>query len=556
MPRGAPSGRTVAARTDALGLYGTARFLILLRVLLLAVGLGVLTFGIEVESGTELSRSLLGWLLLISAAVSAVVAALVRWFDRTWKLVLPLGLDVIWVGCFCYASGGVQSPAVPLLFMVSLTALLVVPGFLPFVIPSLTSLVLAGSAMTYLAGLAPYPPAYLAAHEILVDPLPILGNLIVQVAGLYTVDALGQVLTRRLREQRILTDVVLDQLGEGVLVLNQSRLVAYVNQEAERLLGLDDQAFGRPVAEVLDRGELAAVRALMDREDLPVIVRHSTPTGRSLVLRLNRLSDRRGRVAGRILLVADETRLVVLEESARRAERLASLGEMAAGIAHEIRNPLTGLRGCAQEVADIVGRQGDQDAVDLSRIIISEADRLSRIVDDVLEHSRLRSGERSVCRAEALFDDLRPLLRYDGVEVEFSVEDGCAGFNADVDQMRQVLLNLIANAVDAVKGRPKPRVHVHACDDDADLLGAPAVRIEVRDNGCGIPPAQLERIFTPFYTTKAKGTGLGLSLVQRMIRENEGVLRIESEVDQGTVAIIALPSHTQTRTYRRALGAG
>jgi len=552
--------RAALRRREIPGIYGTARFLILVRVLLLAVGLGILTLGSDLEhqESTQFARSLLAWLLVVSAGISALIAIGIRWFNRAWKLVLPLVLDVLWIGLFCYGSGGVDSPAVPLLFAVCLTTLLVVPGTVPFVMPALGSLVLAGAAVTYLADLTPYPSHYLAANPQLIDPIGILGTLVVQVAGLFTVDGLGQILTRRLRDQRVLTDVVLNQLGEGVVVVSRDHLVIYANQEALRLLGVTQQSLGLPVERVLEGGVLAPVRALLARDQLPVLERFAGPGDRALVLRVSPLADRRQQRSGRVLLVADETRLVVLEDSARRAERLAALGEMAAGIAHEIRNPLTSLRGCAQELGAIVGTQGSPDAAELVRVMLGEADRLARIVDDVLTLSRLRAGERQSCQPTEVAQDLAILLRHEGsgVPVAFTVADDCPAFTADEDQIRQVLLNLITNARDAVQGVAEPQVRVTFREDTGELLGTCAVRIDVTDNGCGIPEGSLERIFTPFYTTKARGTGLGLLMVQRIVREHEGLLRVASTVGVGTTITVIMPAHSQTRTFRRALGGG
>lgn len=281
---------------------------------------------------------------------------------------------------------------------------------------------------------------------------------------------------------------------------------------------------------------------------------------RHLVLRVSDLSDRRGRTIGRTLLIADETRLLVLEESARRADHLAALGEMAAGIAHEVRNPLTSLRGCAQELAEINRKEGQHDAADLAGIMVAEADRLARIVEDFLTLSRMRAPDRSVVDLAPLFTELDTLHRRqqlpDNLGLVFDIADDCPTVVGDTDQVRQVLLNLIGNALDAVRRVAAPRISIAAREAAVGSLPVPAVEVRVSDNGCGIPAHLQEQVFTPFFSTKSQGTGLGLSLVQRIVREHEGALRLESSVENGTVITVLLPAHSQTRTFKRALGGG
>ena len=233
---------------------------------------------------------------------------------------------------------------------------------------------------------------------------------------------------------------------------------------------------------------------------------------------------------------------------------------MAAGIAHEVRNPLTSLRGCAHELADISATLKQPDAEFLARILVSESDRLARIVDDFLALSRLRLPVREPVALASLFEERRQLCeqRRDlpaGLELAFAVEAGCDAVLADAGQLRQVLSNLINNSLDALRQTPQPRLSCRARRGQAEgPFGVASVEIIVADNGCGIPPELQEQVFTPFFSTKSQGTGLGLSLVQRIVREHEGVMKLASEPGKGTTVTITLPAHSQTRTFKRALG--
>jgi signal transduction histidine kinase len=273
-----------------------------------------------------------------------------------------------------------------------------------------------------------------------------------------------------------------------------------------------------------------------------------TLDGRHLVLRFDGLHDRRGRSIGRTMLVADETRLRVLEDNARRSERLASLGEMAAGIAHEIRNPLTSLRGCAQELADMHDRTSGSDAANLAAILVDESDRMARIVGDFLTLSRQRPPSLRPVLVAPLLAEVHTMAegRRDapaGLSVEIQLAPDCPPVRADPDQLRQVLLNLVNNGIDACRGIPVPRLVLSAHRAPADgPLARPAVRLQVRDTGCGIPPELHEQVFTPFFSTKAQGTGLGLSLVGRIVRDHQGTILLDSRPGAGTTVTIDLPA--------------
>jgi nitrogen-specific signal transduction histidine kinase len=534
-----------------------ARLLSLLRLLLLAVGLGTVTLfatghGTAAAAALERAR-----LLLVGVCVLAAALALsVHWVRARWQLALHLVFDVVWIGFLLFYTGGVASPGVVLLFAVVLIGNLVLPGYLRFLLPSLAGMLLSLVATFYLSERSPFPPALLTTAPDLFAPSRVLGNLVVQIAALFLVDILGGQLARRMLESRVFAGGVLDQLGEGVLAVDRSGHVAYVNAEAVRLLGLQQTpVIGAPLGETL-----VGVRDLLAAERLPLLERRAGPGGRQLVLRVTELCGRRGQAIGRTLVIADETRLRLLEDSARRAEALAALGEMAAGIAHEVRNPLTSLRGCAQELAEVAARSGRDEDAQLAQVIVSESDRLARIVGDFLELSRLRPPVRREVAIEPILGEVALLVgqRHDapaGLEVSVQADSDLPSLTADPDQLRQVLLNLAVNGLEAMRERPVRRLRLAAALAGVDNpLDHDAIRLAVTDTGTGIPRELQERIFTPFWSTKPQGTGLGLSVVGRIVKDHEGVLRIDSEPGVGTEVVVYLPVVTQSRSFKRALG--
>lgn len=544
-------------------LYVHARQVGLVRLLLVALGFGVLTILVSgrAEEMVEPAARWLRPLLVATALAAGLLLLALRWVQRPWQLALHLAGDVLWTALVLYLSGGPASSGVVMLFIIVLTGTLVLPGVFPFVLPALASLVLAMITVLYVTDQTFFPWAF-REQAGLANPARLISLLAVQVAALFAVDLLGQLLAKRMRESRIFTNELLDQLGEGVLAVDRRGQVAYVNAEAMRLLALSGAVQGRRADQLLTGEMLAPMLVLLQGQECPMLERFAGPNGRQLVLRVTELVGARGATIGRTLLIADETRLRLLEENSQRSAHLAALGEMSAGIAHEIRNPLTSLRGCAQELAEMSREESHHDAESLAHILVSESDRLARIVDDFLSLSRLRPPRRAAVELGPLVDDLRRLCaaRRDlpaHLRLDFMVTDDCSEVDADADQLKQVLTNLVNNALDALRQTNLPTLILHAetATESSPLRGA-AVRITVRDNGCGIPVDLQERVFTPFFSTKSQGTGLGLSLVSRIIREHEGALHLDSAADTGTAITIYLPSHSQTRVFKRALGGG
>lgn len=556
--------------TDQIhGIRASARLLTLLRLLLLALALGLLLVlqaltDDERLPWAQVQHALVG-LIIVVAVCTAGLAVGVIWIRRRWLLAAQQVFDLVWLGTLIHLTGGVGSPIAPLLAAVVLISNFVLGGGpFPYFTSSIGAAMLAVSAGLYIAGLGPFD-ALQGGGADLIAPPRVLANLAIQIGVLLLVDAMGRALARRLHEQRLLTGELLDQLGEGVIAVGPDRSVLYVNDAASRLLGTAPIAVGGDAFEHLAAPPFAALRLALVADALPTSLRLDTPDRRHLLVRVNKLIGRNARMLGRTVLVADETRLREFERDAERSERLASLGEMAAGIAHEIRNPLTSLRGCAQEMAAMQRQGSHSDGAALSHIILHEADRLARLVEDFLGMARMRSPEPLPVDLACEFAELRALAerrddRPDKLVWEFSAAPDLPPVAADPDQLRQVLTNLLDNAVDAVRRMLAPKVALHAAPPG---LGAPddgrgLVEIRVEDNGIGIPADRLEKIFTPFFSTKSRGTGLGLTVVQRIVHAHGGLIVVESrrggELGSGTTVRIWWPSWAAGASGGRASG--
>jgi signal transduction histidine kinase len=234
--------------------------------------------------------------------------------------------------------------------------------------------------------------------------------------------------------------------------------------------------------------------------------------------------------------------LVESQALVARNEKLASLGVLAAGVAHEIRNPLTAIKArlYVQQKALTPGSRERGDAEFIGR----EIDRLDKIVNDFLRFARPVEPERKPLSPAELLREvcelMAPKLREAGIELGIDRRVDTT-IHADPEQLKQVLLNLINNAADALGGRGA--IQMRAVASRVTLGGRPrdAVIIEVEDNGPGIPPAVQERLFDPFFTTKPSGTGLGLSIAARIVGKHGGVLRFQTAANRGTTFGIVLP---------------
>jgi signal transduction histidine kinase len=216
-----------------------------------------------------------------------------------------------------------------------------------------------------------------------------------------------------------------------------------------------------------------------------------------------------------------------------RKDRLAFLGEMAGIVAHEIRNPLTSIRGFAQRIERSLEK--DPKNRQYAEIIVEEVDRLKRVLNDVLDFGRRARSQPEPTDLRDVIDETLRLLAYDEdrLRVTTEMDAGLPEVHVDPEQMKQAFLNLFRNAVQAMDGEGDLTVRAYSRDG--------RVVVEVQDTGPGIPEEVREKMFTPFYTTKPMGTGLGLSLVKSLVEDHKGDISVESEPGEGATFRVSLP---------------
>ncbi len=332
-------------------------------------------------------------------------------------------------------------------------------------------------------------------------------------------------------------------LQNGVVAVTADGRVAVMNDVAYRILGLKPRAsdIGGPYTAVLE-SEPDIVRMVAGAFELSHLPNRAElrlkTTGKVIGYTLSQVRDPEGRLNGATLFFKDLTRVEQLEERERLRDRLAALGEMAAAIAHEVKNPLAGI----EVMAGLLKRQlaDSPDAQAILADIIKEAKMANAIVLEVLEFVRpIRLQVEHVSLADAIFDAVS-LSEGHGprgdVAVELMVPPDLPPIHGDPHQLRQIFTNLLINAYEALNGRGSVTVAAAMVPEEevpgaGDGATGPMLRVDVIDDGPGIPKDVLDKIFSPFFTTKPQGSGLGLAIVRKIVDAHDG--RIDFSVPPG-----------------------
>ena len=345
-------------------------------------------------------------------------------------------------------------------------------------------------------------------------------------------------------------------MRNGVLAVTRDGAVAVMNDEAYRIFGLtpDGADIGRAYADVL-RTHPDMVRVIASTFELSHPPNRQElrlkSTGRVIGYTLAHIRDEAGEVTGAALFFKDLTRVEQLEERERLRDRLAALGEMAAAMAHELKNPLAGI-----EVMAGLLRRKVQDVPDAQSIIndiINEAKMANSTVVEMLDYVRPVRLERGrtaigpVLQTSASMAESK--ASRGGTEVVVEVPDDLPPIQGDEHQLCQVFTNLIINAFEALNGTGRVVVSAttgvmegeHPAEAPDAPVHVPTVVIQVADDGPGIPPELTDRVFNAFFTTKAQGSGLGLAIVRKIIDAHDGRIDVTTAAGRGTTFTVTLP---------------
>jgi signal transduction histidine kinase len=342
-------------------------------------------------------------------------------------------------------------------------------------------------------------------------------------------------------------------LRNGVLAITVDGRIAVMNDVAYRILGIPQQRsdIGRPFTGVL-QGQPEVARIIASAFELSHLPNRAElrlkSSNKVIGYTISQVHDSRGRVTGAALFFKDLTRVEQLEERERLRDRLAALGEMAAAIAHEVKNPLAGI----EVMAGILKRQlpESKDAQSILGDIIKEAKMANAIVLEVLEFVR---PIRLQVERMSLGDVIKDAIALAGthapqgdVKVDIAIPDNLSTIQGDPHQLRQLFTNLLTNAFEAMNGRGAVRIDATELPEEeppsvGEGLGGPMVQVNVVDDGPGVPPDVMDRIFSPFFTTKPQGTGLGLAIVRKIVNAHDGRIDVNARASGGTAFRVTLP---------------
>lgn len=345
----------------------------------------------------------------------------------------------------------------------------------------------------------------------------------------------------RLQRIRAFTDLLISSLPVGLIATDSLGNIRICNQSAEEITGVSEStALGRLPEEVLPHPLAETLRqSKLDHNTVQqkeIVLTDGTNRKRSLLLAGLSVVDNEDRLAGKMLLIQDLSQVKELEEELRRNEKLAALGKMAAGVAHELRNPLSSIKGLAVLLKSrFKENSNDRETADT---LVREVERLNRSIGELLDYARPHKLQTMRISLVPVLQKALSLIRMDaesmGIRIENDFADNLPLVEADQDKLNQVFLNLFLNSIQAMENGGTLSVKT--------FLEEASVICSISDTGCGIDPQYTSRVFDPYFTTKNNGTGLGLALSAKIMEEHGGSIEFESSAGNGTTVRVGLPA--------------
>ncbi len=343
----------------------------------------------------------------------------------------------------------------------------------------------------------------------------------------------------RLRQIREYTDLLVSSLPIGLIATGDDRAIRIFNTSAEKILGVAAvNAIGKFPENVLPvelstefRTENADSGGVIQKE---IVLGDGSRRNRSLMTISLPVVDSEKRFAGNTLLIQDVSDVKELQVELRRNERLAALGKMAAGVAHELRNPLSSIKGLTLLLKGKI--TNDDDGHTTADILVQEVERLNRSIGELLDYARPEKLELEKVDILDVIEKAVSLIAVDVEAAEVSLQMDCAeGYHVkgDRDKLNQVFLNLLINSLQAVESKGTITIQAFRQEDH--------VVCSIEDDGCGLDEENIAKVFDPYFTTKKDGTGLGLAMSAKIVEEHSGSIEIRSRLGAGTTVSVRLP---------------
>ena len=472
-----------------------------------------------------------------------------------WQIRTQFVLDVALITWLVWRTGDLTSPYISLYIVVIGVASLFMRPIATLLLSGLAALFVIGLAV--LAGVGAIDtfgtvPPFDKAIQIVsfnVVALLVVGILAARLSERHASGYKLEETVRSLESLRALHERIVESIRSGLVTTDLDGNIYTFNAAATEITGYHlDQVQGRPLTEIFGNIQEQidlSLEAAGEGEPLPRFESDlQTPDGFAVRIgfSVSLLMSDKNEATGLIITFQDLTEIRSMEESIRRKDRLAAVGRVAAGLAHEIRNPLGAMRGAIQVLESTTPAGSTQ--AGLMEIILKESDRLNSIITNFLNYARPGAGDfTDVDLAQALTDTLTLLKHSPDVRQGHVLESELAPATmvGDPTQLKQIFWNLARNALQAMPEGGKLRI-------SSSPLPNKRVRITFEDSGRGMSQDQVERLFEPFSTSTSGGTGLGLSIVYQIVKDHNGVINVRSREGRGTTITIDFP-----RDNRRAV---
>jgi len=407
------------------------------------------------------------------------------------------------------------------------------------------------------------------------DASQIFYSLILYMATFYIVAFLSSILSEELKKKKkeliqkqadytqleTFNRNIIQSLDSGLLTIDLSGKIIFLNRTAEKILNRNKEELKNgsiynlfpKISEVIDEVKKKASDPLSDYERYQTLLTNYDGRNIYLGFSISPLTDPDGSLIGHTLIFQDITKFKEMEEQMKRFDKMAAIGLLAAGMAHEIRNPLASLSGSIQMLKSELPLDHHQQK--LMEIILRESERLNALITDFLlfaqpPQTSKRSWEIRKVIEETIDLFIHSPSFHEGIRIHRPSTRENIQVMIDPDQMKQVFWNLLTNAAQAMSNGGEIRVHLGKQNGISwktglsfpmQKKGKEWVKISITDSGNGISGQEKEKIFEPFFTTKENGTGLGLSIVHKIIENHNGVIQVDSELGKGSTFTIFLP---------------